>query len=173
MKRFKKISVALLGVALLATPTFVSCGNNEEGNKPVQVVVKSIAVTKMPTKVDYEVGDVFDPTGMEVTATMSDGTKQVVTDYTYSKLPLDTSNKTVTISYKGKRTTVAIKVVYVIKATSIQIDELPTKTKYVVGEKFDPTGMKVVKIMNDNRKVVLDAKEYEYDNHNALKVTDT
>lgn len=25
MKRFKKISVALLGVALLATPTFVSC----------------------------------------------------------------------------------------------------------------------------------------------------
>ena len=173
MKRFKKISVALLGVALLATPTFVSCGNNEEGNKPVQVVVKSIAVTKMPTKVDYEVGDVFDPTGMEVTATMSDGTKQVVTDYTYSKLPLDTSNKSITISYKGKRTTVAINVVYVIKATSIQIDELPAKTKYVVGETFDPTGMKVVKIMNDNRKVVLDSKEYEYDNHNPLKATDT
>lgn len=41
MKRFKKISVALLGVALLTTPTFVSCGNNDNGDNQYKLLLKA------------------------------------------------------------------------------------------------------------------------------------
>lgn len=62
--------------------------------------LSSIAVTTQPTKTIYEVGDVFDPTGMIVTATWSDNTTSEVTNYTYSPTTaLSSSDTTITISY--------------------------------------------------------------------------
>ena len=57
--------------------------NNSFKKKDVTVTVAaltldSIAVTKMPDKTTYTVGDIFDTTGMEITATYSDGTKESV-----------------------------------------------------------------------------------------------
>ena len=174
MKRFKKVAVALLSSALMASPLLTSCSgetNNDASSSEVTVRAKSIAITKQPTKLDYESGDIFDPTGMEVTATMTDGTTKVVTDYTYSKTPLTTSDTRVKIAYQGKTAYVSINVTFVRKATSIVIEENPTKTTYVVGEKFDPTGMKVVGMMNDNTKEVI--TDYDYDKKDALTLSDT
>ena len=92
MKRMKKISVALLSVAMVCSPILSSCGGNEQQEEPAEVTLKSIAITTQPNKIDYEVGDIFDPTGMVVTANYSDGSSEVVTDYSYSKLPLDESD---------------------------------------------------------------------------------
>lgn len=48
-------------------------------------ILRSIAITTPPTKTSYINGDVFDPTGLVVTATFEDNTTQVVTDEcTYS-----------------------------------------------------------------------------------------
>ncbi len=173
MKRFKKVAVALLSSALMASPLLTSCQGetNDSSSSEVTVRAKSIAITKMPTKLDYESGDIFDPTGMEVTATMTDGSSQVVTDYTYSKTPLTASDTRVKISYQGKTAYVDITVTFVRKATSISVEEKPTKTTYVVGEKFDPTGMKVVGIMNDNTREVI--TDYDYDKKEALTLSDT
>ena len=49
---------------------------------PKPAKLTSIAVTKNPSKLEYEVGESFNKTGMEVTATYSDGTEKVVTGYT-------------------------------------------------------------------------------------------
>lgn len=71
---------------------------SKEEVKPV--TLSSVAITKAPTKDTYSVGEKFDKAGMEITATYSDGSKKVVTDYTYS--PADTLKITdtkVVISY--------------------------------------------------------------------------
>ena len=48
------------------------------------VTLLSIAVTEMPNKTEYFVGDTLDLTGMVVTATYSDGSTKAVTNYTTS-----------------------------------------------------------------------------------------
>lgn len=61
--------------------------------------LSSIAVTTQPTKTTYYVGEVFDPTGMIVTATWSDNTTSTVTNYTYSPdTALTINDTTITIS---------------------------------------------------------------------------
>lgn len=76
------------------------------------LVVASISVTTQPTKTSYLAGESFDPTGMVVTATYSNGTSGVVTGYTYSPSgALSASDEAITISYGGKSTSVSITVV--------------------------------------------------------------
>lgn len=175
MKRFKKVALTLLSSALMAAPLLSSCaqegGNQSEQSSRVNATVKSIAITKLPTKLNYESGEIFDPTGMVVTATMSDGSTKEVSDYSYSKVPLQASDKKIKITYKGRTAYVEISVKFVLRATSISIEELPTKTKYVAGERFDPTGMKVVAMMNDSTKQVV--TDYDYDKKEPLTAKDT
>ena len=63
--------------------------------------VEKIEVTKNPNKMSYEEGDVFDPTGMEVTAYYVNGTKSDITKYvTYSKEPLSKADVDFQIRYE-------------------------------------------------------------------------
>lgn len=78
--------------------------------------LSSIAITTPPTKITYEPGELFDPTGMVVTATYSDAsTDDVTASCTYSpNVALTLSDDEITISYTeggtNKTTTQAIKV---------------------------------------------------------------
>lgn len=66
----------------------------------VTKTLTSIAVTTSPTKTTYTAGDNFDHAGMVVTATYSNGTTKVVTDYTVTPTEKLTTNDTsITISY--------------------------------------------------------------------------
>lgn len=51
-----------------------------------------------------------------------------------------------------------LKVVKTVK--SIEITTPPTKTEYMAGDKFDPTGMVVTAVYDDNSKADLTAKDY-------------
>ena len=119
----------------------------------------SIAVTKEPTKKDYFVGDKFDPAGMEVTATYSDGSKKVLEQADYKLTPATTASlrvtdKAVTISYtegavtKTATTPISVKVKPTVK--SIELTTQPTKKTYVEGEEFDPAGMVITATLTDN-----------------------
>lgn len=74
--------------------------------------LESIAVTTAPTTTKYAIGDSFDPTGMVITATYTDGSTTTITDYTHngSALPLGDS-VAVTITYQGKTTTQLLEVI--------------------------------------------------------------
>ena len=126
MKRFKKVALTLLSSALMAAPLLSSCapegGKQSEQSSQVNATVKSIAITKLPNKLTYESGEIFDPTGMVVTATMSDGSTKEVSDYSYSKVPLQASDKKIKITYKGRTAYVEISVKFVLRATSISIE---------------------------------------------------
>lgn len=100
----KKIGLCLIGLMAL----LVGC-------KPDPVVLTSIKVTKNPTKVVYTEGEVFEPAGMEVTATFSDESTKVVTDYEYSPkgaLALNTNSVSISYTFESvtKNTSVAITV---------------------------------------------------------------
>ena len=72
-------------------------------------VLDSIAVTQAPTKITYRRGELFDPTGMVVTATFTDQTTSTQIAYTYSPYQFTTTGTvSVTISYtKGAVTATA------------------------------------------------------------------
>ena len=81
----------------------------KENGDPYDATLESIAVTTQPTKTTYEVGEAFDPAGMIVTATYSDGSTAPVT-VTAEMLTYDFStageNKSVMITYEDKTATV-------------------------------------------------------------------
>ena len=82
-------------------------------NVPVTVQAKPVTLESITVsgtyKTKYISGESFDPAGMTITATYSDGTtKPVTSDYTYSTEPLTEDNAVVTISYGGQSTTVEV-----------------------------------------------------------------
>lgn len=88
-----------------------SQGGGESGGGEVQTVtLTSIAVTTNPTKTEYLDGDSFDPAGMVVTATYSDGSSKVVTNYQLPNQALKAGDTSVTITLDGKTASVAITV---------------------------------------------------------------
>lgn len=72
--------------------------------------LESISVTTQPDKTAYESGEVFDPTGMVVTANYVGGESEPITDYTFSTDPIAVGTTSIAISYGGKSTSVAITV---------------------------------------------------------------
>lgn len=119
-------------------------------------IVTGIEITKQPTKTDYVEGQTFDRTGMEVTATHKDGSREVVTAYGVTPLVLSTvgDGQKVTVSYAGCDAEVTVNVIARVQ-TGIEVTKMPDKTVYLTGETFDPTGMEVSAVFNDGSKELL------------------
>ena len=91
----------------------------ESGGGGGSPTLSSIAVKTAPTKISYNVGDHFDPTGLVITKTLSDSSSE---DFAYSgnessftfdpstSAALTTSNTSVTITVGGKSCSQAISV---------------------------------------------------------------
>lgn len=100
-------------------------GENE-GNDPFpEVVLVELKITKNPTKTVYEVGDIFDPTGMEVTGVYNNTSEKLISDYSYSKTPLQFGDKSVEISVGNIKTSVSITV-----KTKEEVDEYTTTVNF-------------------------------------------
>ena len=81
------------------------------------IEVSSIAVTTQPTKVSYSEGDKFDPTGLKLKVTYTDGTEITLdadaVGITYDPdedTSLATTDTSVTVEFGGKTTTITITV---------------------------------------------------------------
>ena len=96
-------------------------------SKPQSSITKNltgIEISKMPKKVKYEEGDIFDKSGLEVKAKYSDNKDEIIKDYTIDKekTPLKLEDKEVIISYKGF--TASIKITVIEKHYDLSIDSL-------------------------------------------------
>lgn len=81
------------------------------------VVLREIAITTQPTKVEYTAGETFDKSGMVVTATYSDGSSKAITDFTFTpEGALTTEDSTVTISFTERNVTKTVEVPVTVKA---------------------------------------------------------
>ena len=125
---------------------------NVEKNSVTEIKIKT-----PPTKIEYKEGENFDATGMAIEVTYKDGTSKEVTDYTIENgNNLKANQKQVTITY-GE-----IKIEQNITVTEnslieISVTKAPNKTKYVVGQNFDKTGMIVVgKYQDETTQEIVD-----------------
>ena len=130
-------------------------------NEPVpEKTLEKIEITTNPNKMEYEVGEKFDKTGMVVTAIYSDASQEAITEYTYDPTgSLTVNDNKIIITYQGKTATVNITVLEVKQAEKtlerIEITSQPNKTTYTEGEKFDSTGMIITAIYSDGTREII------------------
>lgn len=83
---------------MFVNPVFIDSGG---------IKLQDIQITKLPTNIDYLVGDTFDPSGMVVSSVYSNGATKTITDYTYSPTgPLIEGTNVITITYSEDGETV-------------------------------------------------------------------
>lgn len=153
----KKVFLIPLAMFMVTGTVGLAACDTVEREEPTQPAddtktLVGIAVDTPPTKTVYTDGDSFDPTGLKIKASYTDGTSEIVDGWTVDKTQLAVGDNVVTISYtKGTvtlTTTVAITVNPKVDPgtktlTGIAVTTQPTKTHYDVGEVFDKAGMVV------------------------------
>ena len=129
----------------------------------VEVELESIAVTAAPAKTNYFAGDALDLTGLEVTATYSNGETSVLSSSDYSTNPADgatlTNEERVIITYQGKVASQDI-VVVAVELVNIEVANPPTKTIYNVGDALDLSGMIIRGNYNNGTSETIPAGDY-------------
>lgn len=110
---------------------------------PSEPTLERIEVARNPDRMAYTVGQTFDPTGMVIRATYSDGsTRDISSGYSFSPTgPLGPEDTEITVTYGGKSVDITITVTDPVQ--SISVTTPPARTSYSVGDRFDPTGMVV------------------------------
>lgn len=107
--------------------TIVKQADEEQDNEQ-GVSLSKIQITKEPTKTSYTEGEKFDKTGMEVTATYSDGTTKKIENYTISPSEkLKSTDTKITVSYTEGNTTKTAEQKITVTSASKQAQK-PEKT---------------------------------------------
>lgn len=101
---------------------------------------ETIEVVQMPDKTSYMVGEPFDPTGMVIVATYSDGATSEITNYSYPNL-IELDFKIFCID-GAQYLNIDLSIFKSFQ--SIEVTQMPNKTSYFYGETFDPTGMVII-----------------------------
>ncbi len=130
----------------------------------------SIAITQLPANVSYLEGDSFKKTGMIVTAYYDNNTSKKVTEYDVSGYTSTPGVKTLTVTYQGKSATFSV-TVHAKTLESIKVIKKPTKSTYVEGESFDPTGMIVKAYYNNDTSEEI--TNYAYSGYDSALGTKT
>lgn len=116
------------------------------------VKLVSIAITTPPAKTTYVSGETFNPAGMVVTATYSNGATLKATGYSFNPdTALTDGTTSVTIEYtEGGVTKTAEQAITVVhRLTKIEITAQPTKKVYEYGDSFQSAGMVVKATYSD------------------------
>ena len=138
-------------------------GTNDNGtNVTITETSISICITSYPNKVEYQVNEIFDPTGLVLSAVITerypDGTEKNITEeiaypnenISFSGTDFSTEGtkiitviytKSELVAYTSFEVTVGESSLIEKTFDSISIKTLPTKTEYKVNEEFDPTGL--------------------------------
>ena len=105
-----------------------------------------MSIISKPTKLEYNVGDTLDTTGLKLRVSYAGGkTEDVTTGFTCSPTTLNKEGtQAITVTFGGKSTSFTVKVSKANdEVQSITVAVQPTKLTYKVGEKLDTTGMKL------------------------------
>lgn len=126
------------------------------------ISITGISVTTLPNKTTYYQKELFDSTGMVVTATTNTGDSVETTDYKVSGFDSETAGtKTITVTAGAVSTTFEVAVLEET-LTGITVTALPTRTEYHINGEFDPTGIVVSASTSDGNTVTLNSNQLEY-----------
>lgn len=115
----------------------------------------SIAVTKNPDQMTYVEGTALDTTGMELTLTFDNGTKEVLaTGWTETYDFSQPGRQEVRIDCRGKTTTLTVMVLSKT-LTGIAVSRLPDKLTYIEGNAFSAAGMEITAYYDNNTSEIV------------------
>ena len=115
--------------------------------------LSSIAISGTLSKTAYYSGDIFDPTGLTVTATYSDAsTIDVTSDVDWTPSPLETGITSVTATYQGKTATYNGITVSPLTLSSIILSG--QTTTYEVNDEFSFDGSVLATYTNGSKRQV-------------------
>lgn len=171
-------------------------GTNDNGtNVTITETSISIWITSYPDKVYYQLNEIFDPTGLVLSAVItekySDGTKNTITEeivcpnenISFSGTDFSTEGtkiitviyaKNEMVAYTSFEVTVGEGSLIEKTLDSISIKTTPTKTEYKVNEEFDPTGLEITanytNYYSDNSSMSY-SNDISYDNNMSFSGT--
>ena len=124
----------------------------EIGKLSGTVKVDALTVKTPPVKTTYLEEEQFDPTGVVLEATWTDGSKTEITSgYTFAPNgSLTVDDTAITFSYGGQEAVLPITVqARVASLDRIAVTAAPAKTVYYEGDTFEPAGMVVTAYYSD------------------------
>ena len=121
-------------------------GSGQSGSATINVVAKaiaSLAKSGVASKLDYNIGETFDPTGLTFTATYNNGDTAVID---HSQLSFDpetfsSGDTEVEVLFGGQSVVVDNIVVSNIQFTELLVSGTLTKSSYFTGDTFNPAGL--------------------------------
>ena len=127
--------------------------------------LESISVKTAPTKLKYAIGEIFDPTGLKINLIYDNGSVEELTyadhksDFSFNPSgSLNTAGAAIpiTITYtKNGNSFDCIQNVEVVELSGISINTPATKSRYIKGTNFDPTGLKINLLYSDGSSDVV------------------
>ena len=138
----------------------------------------SIEVTKEPTNKNYIEGTAFDPSGMEITVTYTNGTTRVITnpsEYSIEGRILELGQKQIKVIYSEDGVTVDK--TYTVPGlsispktlTGITVDATSCPKTYKEGDKFDTSKLKVYADYNNGQHIQITSGYTVNDNKELTK----
>lgn len=111
-----------------------------------KIEISSIAIKNLPNQTTYFVGDSFSSEGLTLSIYKNSGyIEEITTGFTLSVAngtKLTKGTHSITVTYSGKTTTFDI-IVNELQQESLILLSRPTKTNYVVGDKFTTSGLEL------------------------------
>ena len=131
-------------------------------------ILSNIAISGTLSKTSYYSGDTFDPTGLTVTATYTNGsTKNVTSDVDWTPSPLETGNISVTATYQGK--TAVYNGITVAPLTLSSIILSGQTTTFEINDEFSFDGSVLATYTNGSKRQV-DPTNVDSSNVNMSRV---
>ena len=120
----------------------LTCTYSVQVKEPEEVVL-DLQIVDLPERLDYQVGEWVDTTGMTLRVDTNRGSYDVSTGYSVNPRALEKEGRqTITVSYDGQTASFAVNVVGAEKRVeSITVLRRPVKLSYREGDSFDPLGL--------------------------------
>lgn len=112
--------------------------------------ISSVVIGSLPNKTEYVLGESLKTDGLTLLVTFDNGeTAEITEGYTCEPLKFEsTGSSTVKVSYEGFEAQFKVTITKGLPI-SISINSLPDKTKYNVGETFNPNGLTLLAEYSD------------------------
>jgi ABC-type branched-subunit amino acid transport system substrate-binding protein len=138
--------------------------------------VSELVIVSEPTKVEYNVEEALDLTGLDVKAVYSDETEKALVESDLAISGFDsetTGEKTITLTYDGVSVSFTVTVFDPDadkELQSINVKSLPTTQQYEVGASFDDAGLVIEAVYNTGAKEEVASADYTLSGFDSSEV---
>ncbi|MGM9641579.1 MAG: bacterial Ig-like domain-containing protein [Eubacteriales bacterium] len=126
-----------------------------------ELPVGTLNIVMNPNKVQYEIGETFDSTGLIVAIQYSNGTRKVLGDDDYQLIvsdPLTAADNSVAVTYFGASTSLSIKVGDDAYIVSLNIIGAPDVLNYFEGGLINTSGLIIEAYLSDGTRTIVDPR---------------